>query len=297
RPDIHGALAMLNSITQAPSSPRKQRMMFTTNQVKSANGVRIRPVALPVEHGGWGLLFEPILLGLLLAPSLPGLLLSFAAIGAFLARHPFKLAVGDWRRNRRSARTAMAERFALTYFVIAALGLSLAIRTGGWVFLLPLLFAAPIALVQLFYDSMGRSRALIAELAGAIATGALAGAIAMAGGWSRAMAFGLWAILAARTVPTILYLRTRLRLLRRKPASPRLVIIAHLLAIAFVFGLVLAGIAPVLAILAVVILLLRAAVGFSKSDRGVTAKRLGLRELMFGAVTVFAVILGYKIGL
>ena|SRR5438045_2599608 len=34
-----------------------------------ASSVRIRLVALPVEHGGWGLTLEPIALGLLLAPS------------------------------------------------------------------------------------------------------------------------------------------------------------------------------------------------------------------------------------
>ena len=51
--------------------------------------VRLRPLALPVEHGGWGLVFEPIVLGMLLAPSLVGLFISVAATGLFLARHPF----------------------------------------------------------------------------------------------------------------------------------------------------------------------------------------------------------------
>ena len=87
--------------------------MEAASQLKrTTNGVRIRSVALPAEHGGWSLLLEPIVLGLILAPTLPGLFLSLAATGAFLARHPFKLAVGNWRGNRRSARTAVAERFA-----------------------------------------------------------------------------------------------------------------------------------------------------------------------------------------
>ena len=282
---------------QAQSSTRGQRVRITAGQVTPASGlVRIRPVALPVEHGGWGLLFEPIVLGLLLAPSLAGLFLSVAAMGAFLARHPFKLAVGDWRRNRRTSRTALAERFAILYFVMATLGLAVAITSGGGAFLLPLLFAAPIAVVQLFYDSMGRSRALIAELTGAISTGAVATAIAIAGGWPLPMAFGLWAILAARTVPTILYLRARLRLLHRKPASMRVVIIVHLLAILAVIGLARARMSPFLAVVALVILLVRAMMGFSRSGRGVTAKKLGLCELGFGAMTVFAVFLGHVVG-
>jgi hypothetical protein len=32
----------------------------------------VRLVALPAEHGGWGLLLEPIALGLAVAPSLAG---------------------------------------------------------------------------------------------------------------------------------------------------------------------------------------------------------------------------------
>ncbi len=69
--------------------------MIAASQVSGKiRRIRLRPIALPAEHGGWGLLFEPIVLGLLLAPSLAGLLLSVAATGAFLARHPFKLAIG-----------------------------------------------------------------------------------------------------------------------------------------------------------------------------------------------------------
>ena len=209
-----------------------QREVIAANQTRTSTGsVSIRPIALPVEHGGWGLLFEPIVLGLLLVPSLGGLCLAVAAMACFLARHPFKLAASDRRRSRRLSRTVLAERFVLLYFGIAVLGLVAAIKTAHAGFLLTLLLAAPLSLVQLVYDSMGRSRTLIAELSGSISVGAVAAAIALAGGWPRPAAFGLWAIMAARVVPTILYLRARLRLLHRKSASRSLVIVAHLLAI------------------------------------------------------------------
>ncbi len=271
-------------------------MIATSQMSRATRRIRLTPVALPAEHGGWGLLFEPIVLGMLLAPSLAGLFLSVSATGAFLARHPFKLAVGDWRRNRRSARTALAARFAVLYFLIATLALALAIKTGGARFLLPLLFAAPIAFIQLFHDSVGCSRTLMAELAGSISIGALATAIAIVGGWPRPAAFGLWAILAARTVPTILYLRARLRLRHRKPASPRAVIVAHVLAILVVIVLAGAGVLPFLSVVALVFLLIRAVIGFLSFDKRVTAKKLGVRELSFGAMTVFAVVLGHALG-
>lgn len=239
------------------------------------------------------MLLEPIVLGLILSPTVPGLFLALAATGAFLARHPFKLAVGNYRRNHYSARTVVAERFATAYLCIAILGFAIAIKTGGAALLLPLLLAAPTAILQLFYDSIGRSRALIPELAGSISTGAVAAAIAMSGGWPRPAAFGLWVILAARTVPTILYVRARLRLLHGKEASSYGVIIVHFLAVLAVLGLATLQLAPVLAVFAMFVLLLRAMIGFSKSDRQVTAKRIGLREVGFGAMTILLVGLGY----
>ena len=243
-----------------------------------------------------GVSVEPIALGLLLAPSKAGLFLSVGALGLFLARHPFKLAMADRRRNRRSSRTAYAERFAALYLIIAIFGFALTVKTGGPAFLCPLLFAAPFGLVQLFYDATGRSRALIAELAGSISTGALSTAIVLIGGWPRATAFGLWVILASRNVPTILYVRAKLRLLHGKPAAVLPPILAHLLAMAIVFGCALAGAASWLALIALMILLLRAVIGLSTSGGRITAKKLGLSELGFGAMTVLAVFLGHVLG-
>ena len=62
---------------------------------------RWRSVAIPSEHGGWGLTAEPALLGLLVAPSIAGGVLAVAAVVAFLARTPLKLVLVDrWRRRR-----------------------------------------------------------------------------------------------------------------------------------------------------------------------------------------------------
>src|SRR5437588_11307582 len=85
--------------------------------------VRVKTIALPVEHGGCGLSLEPVVLGLLVAPSWPGLFLSLATLGAFLARHPLKIVAVDRRRGRRFPRTPIAERFVILYGVVAALGL------------------------------------------------------------------------------------------------------------------------------------------------------------------------------
>src|SRR5205085_660938 len=97
----------------------------------STNGVRLNTIALPVEHGGWGITLEPILLGLLIAPSAAGAGLAVATVGAFLARHPFKIVAGDRRPGRRFQRTPGAGRVATVYACVALAGLAFAPRRAA----------------------------------------------------------------------------------------------------------------------------------------------------------------------
>jgi hypothetical protein len=258
------------------------------------SGVRVRTVALPNEHGGWGLALEPVALGLLVAPSPAGFFLAVATLGAFLARHPFKIVEGDRRRGRRFPRTAVAERFALLYACLALAGLLATATTAvSYQFILPLLLAAPFATVQLAYDATGRSRALAPELAGSFGLAAVSTSIALAGGWPLPAAFGLWAILASRVVPTILYVRARLQLKHGETPSLSPVFISHVCALGIVVALALMKVAPLLAVAALLVLLLRAAFGFSETAQRASAKQIGIRELAYGAMTVLAAAVGY----
>lgn len=263
----------------------------------TAAGVRLRSVALPVEHGGWGLTLEPLVLGMILAPTLAGLFLSVATLGAFLARHPLKVLAGDRRRGRRFPRTPVAERFAALYAAVAATGLLLVVVTAdGYSFLLPLLLAAPLASVQLFYDARGDSRALWPELSGATALAGVATSIALAGGWPVAPAYGLWAVLVARAVPSILYVRVRLNRLHGRRASSAPVIAEHAAASAAVAVLAWAKVVPFLAAAALAVLLLRAVHGLAERGPRVAAKRIGVREIVYGALTVALVAAGHLLG-
>src|SRR6187397_2696511 len=72
-----------------------------------------RAVAVPTEHGGWGLTAEPILLGLVIAPSVAGLCLGAATMLAFLVRSPLRVVLVDRHRHRTLDRTRLAGRIAL----------------------------------------------------------------------------------------------------------------------------------------------------------------------------------------
>ena len=264
---------------------------FAIKRPRAKNGVRITTVALPAEHGGWGLLFEPIVLGLLLAPSVAGGYLALSAVGLFLARHPLTLLVLN--RSRSSPRTRLAKQFTTFYLIVASVGLLEAVLTARYSFALPLLIAAPMALVQVAHDWTGRRRVLVPEVAGAVAILSLAPAIALADGWSNATAFGLWAIMAARAVPAILYVRVALARLHGRPSTPAPMLFAHAASIVAVAGIARAGLAPRLLIAVMIVLLVRAAIGLVLAGRRkVKAKQLGFSEIAFGALTVFAVVLG-----
>ncbi len=257
------------------------------------SSVNLRTVALPAEHGGWGFLLEPLLLGLLVAPSLAGVCLAVATIAGFLVRQPLRIALTDRRRGRSTARTTVAVRVAAAYGIVALAGFILTLWLGGVAFLLPLILAVPFAAVFLYFDMTQPGRTVQAEFAAPLALAAVAPGLALLGGWTLPFALALWALLAARTVPTILYVRARLRLDRARAHNLRWPLVAHGLAIALVLALAWLELAPWLALLPYVVLLARAAWFLAPQRPAVAVKTIGFIELGLGIGTVLVIAFGY----
>jgi hypothetical protein len=269
--------------------------------------VRWQAVALPPEHGSWGLVGEPVALGLLVALAWASLLVGVGAFAGFLAYRPAKLAWGDLRRGRRYPRTALALRFAAAFGLGACLALAGALLLDrapagpGW--LLPFALAAPFAVVFVVYD-LRPGRSWQGEVAAPVAFAATAAAMAWAGGLPPAVALSLWAVMSARSVPSVLYVRERLRLergrdpdeARREPARPAPAVAAHLAGLGAVAVLAAAGWLPWLAVLAVGLLLARAAWGLSALRRPATPRAVGFGEIAWGVVTVALVAAGWWAG-
>jgi hypothetical protein len=260
-------------------------------------GLSLKAIVVPAEHGAWGFLAEPLLLGLLVAPSRPAGLLALVAIAAFLARQPLRLLAGDILRRRAYPRTRWAAAFFVGFALVAAFFFVLAAHHASSGFWLPLALAAPLFAIQLAHDARNRGRALTAELSGAAAAGALATAIALASGWDPAAAWPLWALMAARSVPSVLYVRARLLLARRGSRPTAAVHAAHLAALAAGTSLALAGRAPRLAVVALAALSLRSVHGLSPRRRPVRPQVVGLQEVAHGAFFVAAIAAGYALGL
>jgi hypothetical protein len=273
----------------------------TTGRVSARAQKRraIRLVAVPSEHGGWGFVLEPVLLGLLVEASVAGVWLGVAMLGAFLARQPLKLALADRRQGKRYPRTMWAERFAGLYALVGGIALLLAALTANsQAFCWAILAAVPLAVLQGFYDSQRQSRQIAAELAGATAMGAGVAAIALAGGgWEIAPAFALWVMLAARSVPSIVYVRLRLRLERGEALDTTPSLVLNVAAVALVGVLAFAGLVPWLAAAAMMLLAARAVWGLSPLRRPVRAPVIGASEIVYGLVTVLLTAVGVWWGL
>jgi hypothetical protein len=252
-----------------------------------------RSIAIPNEHGGWMFLLEPALIGLGAAFTAPGLFLALAALGAFLTRHPLKLALDDYLKRRSVPRTLWAIRFAALYALCAGAAFVAAFYTAQHSFLLPLLLAAPLALAQIYLDAHKRSRDLTAELTGAIAMGALAACALLLAGWDIKLAFAAWVIVILRAMTSILYVRARLRLERNTLISPLPAWASHVVALFVIGGLAYLRLVPALAVVAVLLWGIRALIGLSSLRRPARAQIVGIHETLLGLVTVALVVTGY----
>ena len=270
-------------------------MTSTDSNLKKTPKIPAKSIALPVEHGAWGFLFEPLAAGLLLAPSLGAPFISLMVIGAFLTRQPLKFLLGDWLQKRNLPRTAIALRFVLIFGAISTIGFIGSLLSAPAKSLLPFFAVAPIAVYLIFQDAARQSRNLLPELLASVVLSSSITALALADGWNYAPALLLWGAMLGRLIPSVLYVRSRLRLEKGKDFTRSAAISAHLLVLlaGVAGGFFLIGRAAIPTILMLAFLFARAVIGLSDYRKPATAKKVGVREVVYGAIYAFALVLGY----
>ena len=207
--------------------PREDGTVTTPNTRRApAKRSTLRSVALPSEHGGWGLTLEPGLLGLLVAPGAAGVCLAVAAFVAFLARTPLKVVLVDRCRGRWLGRTQIAVVVAVGELAVLSGLIALAFALANGRFWMPALVAGPLVLVQLGFEARSRGRRLIPELAGAVGVCSVAAMIALADGESGRLAAGVWMVLAARAVTSIPHVREMIARLHNRPVRATITLVA-----------------------------------------------------------------------
>ncbi|MEQ1698931.1 MAG: YwiC-like family protein [Ilumatobacteraceae bacterium] len=252
-----------------------------------------RAVALPTEHGGWGLTLEPVLLGLLVAPSWQGLLIGLAAFLAFLARTPLKLVAVDRRRGRWLDRSRRAVRVAGTEVLLIVGLVAAATWAAGWQWWTPAMVAMPLVAVEWSFDVRSRGRRLVPELCGAVGIAASSAAIVIAGGASATLAIGCWMVLAARSVGAIPFVRAQILQARRGVLDTRVSDLAQAAAVCVAGGAVVLDGALLPGALGVAALACVQTWWVRKPPPAV--KVLGLRQMALGLAVVLATAIGVHV--
>jgi hypothetical protein len=196
----------------------------------------------------------------------------------------------DRHRSRRVARTGAAERYAAAFIGAGVAGIGLAVVAGDPAFWWAILAAAPLGVAQLAYDARSRSRSLPGEMTGAVAMGAAAAAIALAAGRAPGLAFGLWLVLAARTVPSVLLARAQVRRAKAWPYRALPVLAAHAAALAVVAVAWSVGAMPWTSLIGIGILAAAAAAALARPP--VPARTVGWTQMVLGLVVVAATAAG-----
>jgi hypothetical protein len=212
-----------------------------------------------------------------------------------MARQPLRLWLGDLARGRSAPRTRWAGGLAALLGAVAIGALLWASALAAASFWTLMAFAALLLLPQLVYDVRNRGRTLAAELLGAAGPSALASAAARASGWRMSEAVALGVIVVARAVPSVLYVRARLRLERGQWQGGTAVWASHIAAMGASGALAVAGLVPWLAFAGVVVLAARAAHGLSRFRRASRPQEVGRAEVAMGAAFVALVAVGYRL--
>ncbi len=241
-------------------------------------------MAIPSEHGGWGLTLEPVLLGLVVAWSAAGAALGVAAFAAFLVRTPLKLVAVDVRRGRWLDRSRLAVRIAIVELTVLGSAVGVAGALAGWSFLAPVLLAAPLVAIELSFDVRSRGRRLVPELCGAIGISAVAASIVLAGGRSGGLAAGVWLVLAARAIGAIPFVRVQIMRLRRGHASVLQSDLAQVASVLIVSAAVFADPRLLFGLVGVVVLAVTQSVWVRRPP--ILAKQVGLRQMGLGLALV-----------
>jgi hypothetical protein len=242
-------------------------------------------------------LFEPALAGLILAPSLAAPFVLLLFVGSFLVRHPLKFLIGDIRQGRRLPRTTLAFQFAAIYGAIAALGLTGMVLTASSAAFLPLIIVVPLVIYLIAQDVLRQSRDLVPELTAAFTLASSITVFALAGLWSSTTAFALWAVMIARLIPSVLYVRSRLRLEKGKQYSPFASAASHIVAVLVLSALWSYGLASILTVLMAVFLTGRAVYGLSRYRKVLKAKVIGMWEVGYGVLYALSIVLGFYLGI
>ena len=101
-------------------------------------------------------------------------------------------------------------------------------------------------------------------------------------------ALSVWLVLVGRSIPSVVYVRARLRLERQEAVRSFWAFVLALLALVVSVLLAVGVDLPLLVVLVFVVLLVRTALGLSRFRLPLKAKHVGMLELVYGLMLVLS---------
>lgn len=245
----------------------------------------------PKEHGSWSLALEPLALGLLVAPSRAGTALALAALAGFFARRPLKAVL---RRNSMDRREKALPTLGLL-IILASVALLEAVCLNRAAALWPLLLAAPLGGLFLYFDLQNNSRATAAEIVGSSTFAIIPAALATLAGWPAPAALALAVVALARNLPTVLTVRAYVRNSKALQRHVALPFAASAMACASLIALRFTNLIPTTALVGVTVLLVRSAWLLGANRPTWPARRVGQLEAGLGLLYVGSIAVAYHV--
>jgi hypothetical protein len=263
-------------------------MAFIPPQPLNAKTETLRSVFLPKEHGSWSLLLEPLALGILVVPSVAGGALALAAVAAFFSRRPLMSALNRGAKPQLSAIGAVG-----LLGLLSVVGLGIAAILGGMKTLWPLLLSCLLGVPFLLHDLKKDARSARAEVLGGASFAVLPAAFATLSGWRPQPALALAAVMVARTVPTLLFVRYAVRAGKGQQSSRGVPSAAAVVAFLLLVGLAAMALVPWIAALLALLLIARSIMLTAPRQRKPSARWIGTTEAALGVLYVVAAATGY----
>lgn len=240
-------------------------------------------VLVPSEHGSWAFVLEPVLLGTLVSGHWSGLIVVLAALLGFLAYRPLKLGLRDVLARKSYPRTRIGLGFGSLFLISSGILLIL-----GPIQVVPQYWMAVgvfglMGLAFAFFDARLSTGALGRELLGAVLTIPLAAAAFwISWNWTdNYPALSLSIVCLAKAIPTVLYVRARLRTREERGYMGTWAIGAGFLGMLAVGILEIAASGTSLFAIVYAVLAVRIIWGLSSHAKELAPKHVGMQEFAY----------------
>ncbi|MCP5064429.1 MAG: hypothetical protein GY936_18470 [Ignavibacteriae bacterium] len=254
----------------------------------------IKKVSFPREHGSWGFLLEPLFLSLLVASTQNGFLLALATFIIFLNHQPVRILLNE-KDSKKTKSSAIV--FFLIYFLVIGVLLILIIRETTFELLIPFSISIVMMFGYLLLEMRNYGRNLFAEFIAPVAITFVALNIVLLDGWEFEKIFAFGIVLLSRAIPTLLYVRTKVEIIKGLNAQSVWLRISELFFLVLITFLALNNSVPLLSVFAILLLISRSIIGLLPKNKIEKIKKLGMKEFGFGILFVIINAFGYLFNL